>query len=637
MDIRTWQSKRSVRRSNMLEWPGAGIGNPDIPGLKYYHHRRSSFCSQRHPQPLRILKTSSRDRGISGSRRIERLSSRTTTMPPPSSSSGSHGFSHRRTTISSRLRENRTQSLIIPPSSGRRDRSPDLYIHTTDDSNIRSDTKKRRGALRLASVSQTNQMRISQNLSVPEESIGDRGRKGKSRHRPTSQVSEDVDMVSTEEPPARIGAKSRKKDRSRSRETAYTYHKAQTPLPSEDEKEDTRSYTGPLAATEYHRMKKEYESMKKSYSIPQENDRLKKELAATIRSNSEHCTHIEKLRTQTKKSDEVINTIESHMNCHICMDLLHKPCGYVISQSRLRSFTLTLRFYAMYVRLSPCGHVLCQGCLQEWFRSAPAADDEMDDEGMPESLLYRKKTCPVCRTTVLTRPLPLFLVKSISVALEKVKGPVPRAPSPTPETDADPWAGIFFERSKGFDDTDEDDDSDDDDDEDEDIYEDPWSDDGDGYGTAEEGDNYEGPYVRPQWSPPSVYVSADDIAEFVTEPTNIELAMLRRGVTVQMMQLFHMSYSHEHGLTALIDGDNVVHLGWNIELLPGDESGEDFMEWVTSDIHERPERWDREDEWNGRWRAWKLIAADEVDEYATSDSEAWVADMYDTDDELNLL
>lgn len=269
----------------MLEWPGAGIGNPDIPGLKYYHHRRSSFCSQRHPQPLRILKTSSRDRGISGSRRIgesgplcmaqgamvhvcnvivlERLSSRTTTMPPPSSSSGSHGFSHRRTTISSRLRENRTQSLIIPPSSGRRDRSPDLYIHTTDDSNIRSDTKKRRGALRLASVSQTNQMRISQNLSVPEESIGDRGRKGKSRHRPTSQVSEDVDMVSTEEPPARIGAKSRKKDRSRSRETAYTYHKAQTPLPSEDEKEDTRSYTGPLAATEYHRMKKEYESMKK--------------------------------------------------------------------------------------------------------------------------------------------------------------------------------------------------------------------------------------------------------------------------------------------------------------------------------------------------------------------------------------
>lgn len=291
----------------------------------------------------------------------------------------------------------------------------------------------------------------------------------------------------------------------------------------------------------------------------------------------------------------------------------------------------------MYVRLSPCGHVLCQGCLQEWFRSAPAADDEMDDEGMPESLLYRKKTCPVCRTTVLTRPLPLFLVKSISVALEKVKGPVPRAPSPTPETDADPWAGIFFERSKGFDDTDEDDDSDDDDDEDEDIYEDPWSDDGDGYGTAEEGDNYEGPYVRPQWSPPSVYVSADDIAEFVTEPTNIELAMLRRGVTVQMMQLFHMSYSHEHGLTALIDGDNVVHLGWNIELLPGDESGEDFMEWVTSDIHERPERWDREDEWNGRWRAWKLIAADEVDEYATSDSEAWVADMYDTDDELNLL
>ena len=92
--------------------------------------------------------------------------------------------------------------------------------------------------------------------------------------------------------------------------------------------------------------------------------------------------------------------------------------------------------------LSPCGHVLCLGCLQNWFRSAPGRDDDMYDDD-PDAVLYRRKTCPVCRSAVLSRPIPVFLVKSIAVALEKVKGNGNSSPRSSPPPEGDPWAGIL--------------------------------------------------------------------------------------------------------------------------------------------------------------------------------------------------
>lgn len=68
-------------------------------------------------------------------------------------------------------------------------------------------------------------------------------------------------------------------------------------------------------------------------------------------------------------------------------------------------------------------------------------------------------------------------------------------------------------------------------------------------------------------------------------------------------------------------------VGWNIELHEGDEMGEQFMEWITGDIFERPERWEIMEDMNGSWTAWRLVPQDEVEEYDTSDSEAWAADM----------
>ena len=68
----------------------------------------------------------------------------------------------------------------------------------------------------------------------------------------------------------------------------------------------------------------------------------------------------------------------------------------------------------------------------------------MYDEDEPDTLIYRKKTCPCCRAVVSSRPIPLFVVKSLTSALEKAKAQ-PGAPQRTtlPPDESNPWAGIF--------------------------------------------------------------------------------------------------------------------------------------------------------------------------------------------------
>ena len=276
------------------------------------------------------------------------------------------------------------------------------------------------------------------------------------------------------------------------------------------------------------------------------------------------------------------------------------------------------------------------GCLLEWFKTAPPGEDDMDDD-YPDALLYRKKTCPCCRTEVRTRPIPLYLVKSLASALDKSKAPAgAQRPSPPPD-DHDPWAGIF-RHPNDVDDywsTDEDDDEDDEEEEedeegedgedfeDEDDY---WS--FDGYGTGEDEERYDGPYVAPRWAPPSVPFLPDEYP--FLEHGSEEIAMLRRGVTLPMIELFQMSYSHRTGLCAIVDGENEVHLGWNIELHPDDETGEEYMDWVLADMYDRPERWRVvSDHVGSTWRAWKLVPADEVEEYDNTDSDVWADDMDD--------
>lgn len=281
-------------------------------------------------------------------------------------------------------------------------------------------------------------------------------------------------------------------------------------------------------------------------------------------------------------------------------------------------------------------------CLLEWFKTAPAGEDDMLEDDFPGSILFRKKTCPCCRATVTTRPIPLYLVKSLASALDKAKAPAGAVRASPPPEDGDPWAGIFrnpteFEGYWSTDDDDEGEDMDDDDDDDHEDY-DFEAEDGywslDGYGTAEDEEGYDGPYVPARWTPPSAHVSADDYPYLDAESE--EFKMLRRGATLQMVELFQMNYAHDTGLTAVVEEDNVVYLGWNIELHPDDETGEEYMDWVLADMYDRPERWRMiHDAMDGSWVAHKLVPRDEAEEpYDNTDSEMWTAESGDEDEDM---
>lgn len=111
----------------------------------------------------------------------------------------------------------------------------------------------------------------------------------------------------------------------------------------------------------------------------------------------------------------LISSFKDSLTCQICVDLMYKP------------FTL-----------APCGHIACYSCLVGWFKSNVA-----EDEGDPQSV-YRKKTCPHCRSAVRDHPIENFTIKEMvnslvnSGVLEDVQGV-----TAITATTADPWAGIF--------------------------------------------------------------------------------------------------------------------------------------------------------------------------------------------------
>ena len=129
--------------------------------------------------------------------------------------------------------------------------------------------------------------------------------------------------------------------------------------------------------------------------------------------------------------------------------------------------------------LAPCGHITCYNCLIRWFsalqnsNATGAADDNVNP--LPENVdevqlivnsaeatggtyLRRRKTCPVCRATVLQRPVEMWGIKSMVVTLVNsnlVDLPVSSAPPNSTSTtlggannndDAnnDPWRNIFY-------------------------------------------------------------------------------------------------------------------------------------------------------------------------------------------------
>ncbi|KAH9971752.1 hypothetical protein BGW80DRAFT_1561478 [Lactifluus volemus] len=390
-----------------------------------------------------------------------------------------------------------------------------------------------------------------------------------------------------------------------SREGRHSSAKAPSvPVISNDEAGPQSTYGGPIAALEFNRMKRESEALKKQAvahtKIIQKQANtilsLKNELRIMQQIQDERLSQIEVLETKTRQADEFASNIEGTLQCQICIDTLSKPFA-----------------------LSPCGHVLCQRCLQDWFRNAPIPQDEMNvDEPLP--LIFRKKTCPFCRTAIRSRPLPLFILKNLLAILAQGES----------EDLEDPWAEIFppLRNDSGSDVEDDVEEYSDDDywgpfDV---TYDDDEDGDDDHEGLQEydntSDDEYEGEWGRSAWEPP-IHRAATPL-----DPEPGIDALLRRGATYGMIELYNMEYRHREGLIAHLDDGMCVSLGWNIEVADEDEDGERFIAWCLDDMAIHSYRWSFE----GPRRVHRLMRRDALGEYSSTDSENWIG-VEDEEDE----
>ncbi|KAF9011900.1 hypothetical protein BDQ17DRAFT_1345086 [Cyathus striatus] len=120
-----------------------------------------------------------------------------------------------------------------------------------------------------------------------------------------------------------------------------------------------------------------------------------------------------------------LSSLQQSLTCEICLDLLYKPFA-----------------------LSPCGHVACHPCLVRWF-TAPAPGVVQNPlqrvlnhmRGPGTNHIFKRKTCPVCRTIVQDRPVEVWGLKSMVAALAKSASW--RRNPPTGNTNNDPWHNIF--------------------------------------------------------------------------------------------------------------------------------------------------------------------------------------------------
>jgi hypothetical protein len=168
----------------------------------------------------------------------------------------------------------------------------------------------------------------------------------------------------------------------------------------------------------------------------------------------------------------------------------------------------------------------------------------MYDDDNENYLLYRQKTCPCCRAVVSSRPIPIFIVKTIATALAKTKNLTlnrSRSNRTSPAPDDDPWAGLF----PPAEDETFDDDEDQDDDEDEDDGDVEWGMNVFAYGSASDEEPYEGEYVPAQWEPPSVNTHLEDFPYDEAFQSD-DLCMFRRGVTMEMIANYQIEVSIDY-------------------------------------------------------------------------------------------
>lgn len=284
-------------------------------------------------------------------------------------------------------------------------------------------------------------------------------------------------------------------------------------------------------------------------------------------------------------------------------------------------------------------------------------DIDPEDFDDPQYIMNRQKSCPCCRATVLHRPVPVFLIKSVATTMIKAKGPGHTAASPVSRADgsstvesADPWEGLFpddedmvgLEEDYEFD-------------EEEAAYM-PWmlgaigdsDDDGyDSYASAEDesmgededdGSDAGSYYVSPIWERPTVYYRGG------SRHDSSFIKMIRRGCSRDMINAYGMTYTHSEGLIVYVrsldpdveveafrEADRAamirIFVGWNVHREPADRAGHSFVNDLLHEFRDHPNRFLPVPRANvGQWDVKVLIRAEEVEELSdgeTSSSETW--------------
>ena len=338
--------------------------------------------------------------------------------------------------------------------------------------------------------------------------------------------------------------------------------------------------------------------------------------------------------------------MEHAVQCQICLELMHKP-------------------YA----LNPCGHVCCVDCLQSWFRSADEANPVIDDRPS-------EKTCPYCRAPIRVRPVQLFIVKALVDALEKdaeVDQNLDEGEAVEGEAEEshgeDPWEGMFSgeeveghseeesssteselgeadlpvecphcQSRRGYDENDacldcnelyHEDPSDDNashSSQNSSLFhsgEDPAYGSDDGYHSDSDLEHI---WIYPTWSPRSIPLLRRLNPHLSAE----EFTLCRRGVPIEMIRRYDVTYSHAYGLSARVRG-GTVWLGWNLYGMEDDDwDGSQYMEHILDEMRDHPQRYELVGERSrarirgAGWEAWKLIRQGGNDDisYVDTDSSA---------------
>ena len=298
------------------------------------------------------------------------------------------------------------------------------------------------------------------------------------------------------------------------------------------------------------------------------------------------------------------------------------------------------------------------------------AEEDPED---PEDPIHRRKTCPQCRTLVTARPVPVFLVKNIihdlqTAGLLSLNQAVEADGVSPPEED--PWAEIFHSPCNccGGEHPTSDEDFDEESEEeggldgtDEELDDEDWDSDF----THEQSSHllmqrlsvreftavqqrlrdHITHWVAPCWVPPTQHVPSSvvleaDVVDMDLSPITL-LKLLRRGASKRMVEKYQMNYSRQLGITAYVNmtptSRQWVNLGWVVLRHKDDEDGTAFMEAVRDEIEKFPIRYGYVTAPYGGRMLVRLQPSVEVPDFGDHDSDIWMPEDEEDDEERGYL